>query len=138
MGQTLKQWPGRSTNGRPRSFKGCYIMRETFQGKGIRNSMEGTLQHKKLKIMIKSWEDIFKNYSSRTLPRRDFFAKDLFSFLFVFAFLLSLVYYKRCPIHGSLVFQPTLQKFIMLSSLGLSPSLIWAQEPKPALTIFFS
>ena len=83
MGQALKQWPKQSTNKGPRSSKGRYIMRETLQGKEKRNPMERILQHEKLKTVIKSWKDIFKNYSSQTLPRRDFFAKGLFSFVFL-------------------------------------------------------
>ena len=35
MGQALKWRPGWSTSGRPRSFKGNYIIEGTHRGKGI-------------------------------------------------------------------------------------------------------
>ena len=37
MGQALKWWTGRSTNGGPRSPEGSYIRWETFQGEGAEN-----------------------------------------------------------------------------------------------------
>ena len=136
MGQALEQWLKQSTNKGPRSSKGRYIMRETLQGKEKRNPMERILQHEKLKTVIKSWKDIFKNYSSWTLPMRDFFAKDFLSFVFLcFLIIFGLLQALSNPWKPS--FQPTFQKFIVLGSLGLSPSLVWAQEPKPALTLSF-
>ena len=77
-------------------------------------------------IVSKSKRTIFNNHSPRTSPWKDFFAQNL-SF---FAFLLSLINYECCLIHGSLAFKSTLYKFIVLGFLGLNPSTLQAQEPK--------
>ena len=70
------------------------------------------------KIVSKFKRNILKDHSPRTLPRKAFFAQSLF----FFTFLLSLIHYACCSIHWSLVFKPTLYKFIVLGTLGLNPS----------------
>ena len=69
-------------------------------------------------IVSKFKRNILKDHSPQILSRKAFFAQSL-SF---FTFLLSLIHYARCYIRWSLVFKPTLYKFIVLGTLGLNPS----------------
>ena len=81
-------------------------------------------------IVSKFKRNLLKDHSPRTLLRKAFFAQSLF----FFTFSLSLIHHARCSIHWNLVFKSTLYKFIVLNSLGLNPSTIWAQDPNLAPT----
>lgn len=73
-------------------------------------------------IVSKFKRNILEDHSPRILLRKAFFAQSLF----FFTFFLSLIHYARHSIHWNLVFKPTLYKFIVLGSLGLSSSTFWA------------
>ena len=77
MGQTLKWWTWWSTNGGSRSPEGSYIMWETLQrGGGQKICRENTVALRTVTV-IKSKENIFKNYSPWPLPRKNFCAPHL-------------------------------------------------------------
>ena len=52
--------------------------------------------------VIKFKRNIYKDYCPRTLPRKSFFAQNLFAFIF----LSSLIYRDCCPTHWSQVSSP--------------------------------
>ena len=83
-------------------------------------------------IVSKSKGTIFKNHSPWISPRKDFLSLNLS----LFAVLISLIHYSRCPIHWGLTLKPTLYKFIVWDFLVLNPFIIWVRNLKPAPTIY--
>ena len=88
MGQALKWWTGQSTNGGLRLPEGSYIMWETLQREGERTiCKENTIVLREVTV-IRSKSNISKNYSPRTLPRKN-----------LCTYHLSMYYFSLLPYH---------------------------------------
>ena len=88
-----------------------------------------TLQQSGTKFVIKLESNIYE------LISLDNAEDDFLQFKLIHLhFLVIRTHFICCPTHFSLVFQSILYKFIVLSFLGLSPSISWARDPNLVLT----